>query len=744
MSPPPRNRRNGAAGQEHDLEAQLDETFSPDKTRNSRNGVTGEERHPNAHFNETFDRGKPTIENDNCHLQPTRWWFLSSVFPMIAGTIGPIASAFSICALVSPWRQHFIQGGDPDSAPYIPDPAWLTAINAVQLGIAIISNFFLLFNMARRIRFGIAQPITIVGWYFSAIVLICLLCTGAGPLVEDLPFPRDEMIWSQSFYYGIWAAILYFIVATLMSITFWGAYSGHYPKDFILTLSQRTLMLQTISVLIYLHVGAVVFSNIEGWRFLDAVYWADVTLFTVGFGDFTPTTNLAKALMIPYAIVGIISLGLVIGSVRGLTLEGGKRRLLARMEEKKRRRTVRSITRKGDDDLLEPIQEEPGLPRMPTDQSNKSNKTINSEYERRKAEFALMRKIQAMTSTRRKWMALAMSVMVWLVFWLVGALVFMEAEKRYQNWTYFDAFYFSFIAWTTIGYGDFTVVSNAGKSFFVFWSLMALPTITVLISHAGDTVVKIIKDSTIRLGNVTILPGEESYMASLKHLISRMTLGKFFQAHYETTDPLIVESKRHHLQRLAHIMDQLEEEDLSEQENEDERDENGNEIGDQEDERGRPANVRRPSQASSFTSKVRRSLSRLRSAHQRIPTGADLHFLLISEIRAVASHLKASKNHHYDFDEWAWYLKLIGEDEHSPYTHTKAKIKAKKHNNNSPEDSANEEPVKWSWVGHRSPLMGSQGESEWILEKLTNRLQELLSAESRRQRGQRRESRAHI
>lgn len=43
---------------------------------------------------------------------------------MIAGTIGPIASAFSICALVSPWRQHFIQGGDPDSAPYIPDPAW--------------------------------------------------------------------------------------------------------------------------------------------------------------------------------------------------------------------------------------------------------------------------------------------------------------------------------------------------------------------------------------------------------------------------------------------------------------------------------------------------------------------------------------------------------------------------------------------------------------------------------------------
>ncbi|KAL7946736.1 voltage-gated potassium channel [Trichoderma barbatum] len=703
MSPQQRNRRNGAPCQNNDLETQFDETFS---------------------------RARMKIENDNAHLEPTRWWFLSSVFPMIAGTLGPVASAFSICALVSPWRQQLVPGGDPDTAPYIGDPAWLTAVNAVQLAIALISNMFLLFNMARRIRFGIAQPITIVGWYLSAIILICLTCTGAGPLMQGLDFPQEELIWSQSFYYGIWAAILYFIVATLMSITFWGANSGHYPKDFILTLSQRTLMLQTISLLIYLHVGAVVFSAIEGWGFLDTMYWADVTLFTVGFGDFTPSTTLGRALMIPYAIIGIISLGLVIGSVRGLTLEGGKRRLLARMEEKKRRRTVRAITKRGNDDILEPIQEEPELPRTPTD------KILTSEYERRKAEFALMRKIQAMTSTRRKWMALGVSVLVWLVFWLVGAVVFMQAEKRYQDWTYFESFYFSFIAWTTIGYGDFTPVSNAGKSFFVFWSLMALPTITVLISHAGDTVVRIIKDSTIRLGNVTILPGEESFMASFKHLISRMTFGKAFHTHYESTDPLVVNSKRHHLQRLANIMEQLEEEDLSEEEREEEREER--------EERGRrPENARHESQASSFTAKVRRSLSHIRHPNHRIPTGADFHFLLISEIRAVAKHLKESKTHHYDFDEWAWYLKLIGEDEHSPYTHSKAKVKAKKHNN-SDEECVDEHPVKWSWVGHRSPLMGSQGESEWILEKLADRLQECLSEESRRQKGKRKESRGQL
>lgn len=74
-------------------------------------------------------------------------------------------------------------------------------------------------------------------------------------------------------------------------------------------------------------------------------------------------------------------------------------------------------------------------------------------------------------------------------------------------------------------------------------------------------------------------------------------------------------------------------------------------------------------------------------------------------------------------------------------THGKAKIKGKR----PAEDSGREEIVRWSWVGHRSPLMGSQSESDWILEKLVDRLQQSLSAESQRQKAenkvQRRKSR---
>lgn len=44
---------------------------------------------------------------------------------MIAGTLGPTASAFSICALVRPWRQRLAPGGDVETAPFLADPPWL-------------------------------------------------------------------------------------------------------------------------------------------------------------------------------------------------------------------------------------------------------------------------------------------------------------------------------------------------------------------------------------------------------------------------------------------------------------------------------------------------------------------------------------------------------------------------------------------------------------------------------------------
>lgn len=612
---------------------------------------------------------------------------------------------------------------------------------------AIVGNAFLLLNMARRVRFSIAQPITIAGWYISSILLVALTATAVGPLSEGLPGPSSQYKLSQAFWYGVWAAILYFSMASCMAVTFWGAWTGHYDKDFILTTSQRTLMLQTIVFLMYLLLGALVFSHAENWNYLDALYWADVTLFTVGFGDYAPTNNVGRALMIPYALVGIISLGLVIASIRSMILERGQRRLSARIEEKARRKTVRSMTARGEDAILKPIYTE-SIPTASSQSSLDTGNTPPNEYERRKAEFELMRRIQHRASMRRRWVAMGISTGTWVALWLVGAAIFLRCEEDYQEMTYFDAFYFSFTGLTTIGYGAFAPVSNAGRSFFVFWSLLALPTTTVLISNAGDTVVKFIREATLELGNITILPGDDGFMGNLKHIVSMLTFGKLFPD-FETfpkptpSDP------------------------IPPLDDDDDSDDSSGELPDQsqsspaqEEGRGRSSflDVERAQHSdeqaanqargtSTFTSHVRRSLSRIRDPLDELPSGTEFHFLLISEIQVVSRHLREPKPHQYTFEEWAWYLKLIGEDERDPENHRKPRAKGLRGGGLAGHDELDNQPacrlnpirneagqnIKWSWVGNRSPLMGSQEESEWILDHLINRLRESLSAERRRQ-----------
>lgn len=54
--------------------------------------------------------------------------------------------------------------------------------------------------------------------------------------------------------------------------------------------------------------GTLIYHWLEGWNYLDALYFCVISLATVGYGDFAPTTQIGRAFTIVYVINGIVML----------------------------------------------------------------------------------------------------------------------------------------------------------------------------------------------------------------------------------------------------------------------------------------------------------------------------------------------------------------------------------------------------------------------------------------------------
>jgi hypothetical protein len=66
---------------------------------------------------------------------------------------------------------------------------------------------------------------------------------------------------------------------------------------------------------VVLATGTVFYHLAEGWGWLDSLYFCVVTLTTIGYGDFTPTTEVARAFTIVYVLVGVGIVALFVTAV---------------------------------------------------------------------------------------------------------------------------------------------------------------------------------------------------------------------------------------------------------------------------------------------------------------------------------------------------------------------------------------------------------------------------------------------
>lgn len=87
---------------------------------------------------------------------------------------------------------------------------------------------------------------------------------------------------------------------------------------------------------IYVWFGSIFYHFVEKWNWLDSVYFTVITLSTVGYGDFSPQTDVGKLFTIPYIFIGI---GLFVAVANSLLRRRGQKALEKRQVKNGKRQS---------------------------------------------------------------------------------------------------------------------------------------------------------------------------------------------------------------------------------------------------------------------------------------------------------------------------------------------------------------------------------------------------------------------
>lgn len=608
-------------------------------------------------------------------------------------------------AHLCPWNGDRNSLGPQEDGTSFPDPHWCYYLNVASLVVGFLGNGFLLFNFTQRVRYIIALPVTIFLWYVATGILIGITVS----METYVPAIRPQQTYTQGFWYAVLAACMYMLCSMLLMVNMLGYFLGHYPQHFTLTESQRTLILQTMLFFLWLAGGGIVFSAVEtrygngtmDWSYVNALYFCDVTILTVGFGDLYPTSDVGRGLVFPFSVGGIIMLGLVVASISKFAGEISSENIIQKHVERTRVRTIgRTVTsslelehrRVFDNEERPPISspfdpvdrartttikiaDDPEKPHESNDTPIRGIKkvaTMMSTASRQrkpklillreeKDRFHAMRKIQMDTRKFKRWSALCMSVIGFGLLWAVGAVVFWLCERHVQGMTYFEALYFCYVSLLTIGYGDLAPQSNPGRPFFVLWSLVAVPTMTILVSDLGDTVINKFKHGTFKLADFTVLPKEGVW----HEILTRHSwVWNWLQQRKQTK-----ESRR----RL----------------------EEGFQVG--------------PEAEPPLPTPTIEQLA------EDEPSREDLARRLAQKIRETADDLKEGRRKRYPYEAWVEFTRLI-------------RFTANKNGDQDPDED--EGLIEWDWIGENSPMMSKGSEAEFVLDRLCESMQRYIKMTS--------------
>jgi len=166
------------------------------------------------------------------------------------------------------------------------------------------------------------------------------------------------------------------------------------------------------TVVLFYVLASVYYANVEGWTTTDCIYFLTVSISTVGYGDFHPTTDKSRMFTIFVILIGLIFIFSIISDMANF--------IISLAEEQ-----AAKIRKQQDFVKIDPW-----------------------KYWKKRSYTAGM--------------------VLLLVF--IGTMVIWQ----YEEWTFIQALYFIMVTVTTVGYGDLDPPEPGTKVFMIFYIPMAV------------------------------------------------------------------------------------------------------------------------------------------------------------------------------------------------------------------------------------------------------------------------------
>ncbi|KAH7337786.1 hypothetical protein B0J17DRAFT_664258 [Rhizoctonia solani] len=399
-------------------------------------------------------------------------YLFASVSPLTAALIAPLAVLLDIPALTEKW---YTRNGEPQS-----DPRASLILSGLSLGFSLIANALLVIRFSLQGRgWTIATRISVACWVVKVV-------TGISNLVVFGALTRNQPQFSYA--EGFWSAVVSLIASGIILALLLVHWTIEFKRDpslddqpstptntkVQLRVAGRHFMLQNTMLIGLIALTALIFSRIEGWTYLQGIYFTIVTFLTVGFGDFCPTKTSTKIILFPLGLLGVTLLASCISMIVSFFNEYQKQhKAKARAEREKA---------------------------WQISQMKSENPSLQREIE-------FLYELHERQGWRERGIDLTQSLAGFLVFWFVGAAIFGAVE----SWSYGDGLYFCYVFFLSIGYGDLAPVSPAGRVVFIVYSLMAVP---IMASFAVQAIQNILERlSTKRMDQRRARFGDETSQA---------------------------------------------------------------------------------------------------------------------------------------------------------------------------------------------------------------------------------------